>query len=478
MIELKPFQRRFVKRAFAPGITTAAMSLPRGNGKSTLSAWILARCLTPGDPWHKPGAEYLLGAASIEQARMTIFKAIREHLEPTGEYRFLDSAQRIGITHKSTNTRLRVLSSNAKAAQGIVGVPLIVLDEPGAYEVGGGTAMYDAVQTAQGKPDSELRALYVGTLAPSLGGWWHELVKDGSHGSTYVQALQGRADKWASSREIARVNPLMWAFPNSRAKLLEERDAAYKDSRLKARFLSFRENLPTQDEATMLLSVDDWELATAREVPDAEGRPVVGWDSGNGRAWSAAVALWPSGRCAAMALAPGIPDLQTQERRDRVHPGTYLRLYQSGQLAVAEGLRVQLPGQLVQMIAHKWGRPAVVVSDLFQHDRLVDAAPRNWRFITRRPLWSQASEDVRALRKLVKDGPLAVDADSVGLIEASLAASMVENDSSGNTRLIKRDPVNNTGRDDVSASLILAAGELERRGLQRRTFRSWGQDDG
>ena len=43
----------------------------------------------------------------------------------------------------------------------------------------------------------------------------------------------------------------------------------------------------------MLLSVDDWELATAREVPDAEGRPVVGWDSGNGRAWSAAVAMWP-----------------------------------------------------------------------------------------------------------------------------------------------------------------------------------------
>ena len=181
-----------------------------------------------------------------------------------------------------------------------------------------------------------------------------------------------------------------------------------------------------------------------------------------------------------MALAPGIPDLQAQERSDRVQSWQLSFAFTSrGQLAVAEGLRVQLPGQLVQMIAHKWGRPAVVVSDLFQHDRLVDAAPRNWRFITRRPLWSQASEDVRALRKLVKDGPLAVDADSVGLIEASLAASSGrERFSSGNTRLIKRDPVNNTGRDDVSASLNLAAGELERRGLQRRTFRSWGQDDG
>ena len=41
------------------------------------------------------------------------------------------------------------------------------------------------------------------------------------------------------------------------------------------------------------------------------------------------------------AVAPGVPDLEEQERRDRVPAGTYGRLYDSGQLEVAEGLRVQ-----------------------------------------------------------------------------------------------------------------------------------------
>ena len=43
----------------------------------------------------------------------------------------------------------------------------------------------------------------------------------------------------------------------------------------------FRMNLSlTADEATMLLSVDDFDLALAREVPPREGAPVVGVDLG------------------------------------------------------------------------------------------------------------------------------------------------------------------------------------------------------
>ena len=42
-------------------------------------------------------------------------------------------------------------------------------------------------------------------------------------------------------------------------KLLEERDKARRDSRLKARYLSYRLNAPTGDESTMLLTVDDYQ---------------------------------------------------------------------------------------------------------------------------------------------------------------------------------------------------------------------------
>ena len=130
-LRLRPFQQQFIRGALAPGTDTSALSLPRGNGKSWLAAHILTRCLTPGDELHVPGAEYLLCAASLEQARLS-YLFTRADLEPSGQYRFLDSVTRIGITHPRTNTRLRVMSSKAKSAFGIVHCPLVVGDEPAA----------------------------------------------------------------------------------------------------------------------------------------------------------------------------------------------------------------------------------------------------------------------------------------------------------------------------------------------------------
>ena len=163
------FQKEFLKKALSPEVDTAALSIPRGNGKSWLAAHILTRCLTPGDPLYVVGAEYLLCAASIEQARIC-YRFIRAELEPLGGYRFIDSATRIGITHTRSNTRLRVLSSNGKTSMGIVGCPILVADEPGSWEVVGGTLMFDAIQTAQGKPGSPLKVIYIGTLAPASSG--------------------------------------------------------------------------------------------------------------------------------------------------------------------------------------------------------------------------------------------------------------------------------------------------------------------
>ena len=273
----------------------AALSLPRGNGKSWLAAHILTRCLTPTDHLFVLGAEFLLCAASLEQARLC-YRFIRADLEPTGTYRFIDSVTRLGIIHKLTNTRLRVLSSNAKIAMGIVGCPMLVADEPGAWEVVGGTMMDDAIQTAIGKPGSDMKVIYIGTLAPATGGWWHELVEGGTRGSTYVQSLQGDLEKWDTWPEIKRVNPLTAISPSFRRRLLQERDDARGDTRLKARFLSYRLNLPSADESTMLLDVADWELMTFRSVPQRSGRPIVGVDLGSGRAWSSAVAVWENGR--------------------------------------------------------------------------------------------------------------------------------------------------------------------------------------
>ena len=468
-MDLRPFQRRFIRAATAPGIDTAALSLPRGNGKSWLAGHLITRALTPGDPLHVPGGECVIVAASLEQGRIC-YRFARDVLEPRGGYRFLDSNTRIGIVHKATNSRLRVVGSNAKGSFGFVGVPLVIADEPGAYEVVGGQMMADAILTAQGKPGSPLRAIFIGTLAPAVSGWWHDLVHDGTHGTTVVHALQGDPERWDQWPVIRKANPLTAISGDFRRKLLEERDAARRDSRLKARFMSYRLNVPSGDESTVLLTVDDWKRVCARPVPEPAGRPIVGVDLGAGRAWSAAVAVWRSGRVEALAVAPGIPGLDVQERRDRVPWGTYRKLALGGALRVADGLRVQPPARLVNAIRDTWARPELVICDRFRLPELHDAAP-GWPIAPRVSRWSEAAEDIRALRKYAADGPLSCARASRALVTASLSVAMVLNDDQGNVRLRKRG-TNNQARDDVAAALVLACGALARAPKPRRRLRS------
>ena len=424
--------------------------------------------MTPGDPWNVPGWEYVLGSATLPQARF-VFRPLREALEPIGGYRFIDSVTRVGITHVPSGTRLTVQSSRAKSAMGLVRCPLVLLDEPGGFDTANGQLMNDALSTAQGKPGSRLRVVYIGTLAPASDGWWHDMIRDGTHGSTYVQALQGDPETWDNWHTIRKCNPLSNISPTFRRKLLEERDAARADSRLKARFLSYRLNRPTADESKVLLTVTDWERVVGREVQPRRGKPVVGVDLGAGRAWSAAVAIWKGGRVEALAVAPGIPGIVEQEKRDRVPSGTYRQLVQAGALRVAEGLRVQPPAQLLAAIRSEWGRPQVIVCDRFRLNELRDCSagiPLEPR-VTR---WSDAASDIRALRKLARDGPLSVAEGSRLLLAASLSAAWVQSDDAGNTRLVKRG-TNNEARDDAAAALLLAAGLHVR--VANRPARRW-----
>ena len=273
IMKLQPFQKRFIRAVGQRSTLTAALSLPRANGKSWLAAHIAAQELQRIEA-HE---EIALCAASIEQGRI-VFRFIRQMLGEEG-WRYLDSAQRIAIT-RADGARLRVIGSNGRTAMGLVDTPLVIADEPGAWEVNKGGLMWDAITTAQGKPGSPLRVVIIGTLAPAQAGWWHDLIGTGTSGTAYVQALQANPDKWDDWKEIMRVNPLAKVSPEFRAKLKEEREEARGDSRLKARFLSYRLNVPSADESEVLLTVPDWKIAMARDVPDRVGQPIVGVDLG------------------------------------------------------------------------------------------------------------------------------------------------------------------------------------------------------
>ena len=458
-MKLRPFQRTFIRKAMDPEILTAALCLSRGNGKSWLSGHLASQILDPSSPYFRPGTESVLMAASLEQGRI-VFRFAREILDDDPAYKFSDSYVRSAITHIETRTSIRLISSNAKGAMGLVRCPYVLADEPGSWETNGGTLMFDAISTAQGKPGSPLKAIYTGTLAPASGGWWHDLVAEGSSDGVYVQALQGDSKRWDEWPEIRKTNPLTSISADFRKQLLRERNAARRDSRLKARFLSFRLNVPTADESQILLTVEDFKRTLARSVPPPSGKPIVGIDLGGGRAWSAAAAIWQNGRCESLAIAPGIPSLTEQEKRDKVPRGTYQRIRNLG---IAEGKRVPPVGLLVREIYERWGRPARIICDRFRLAELQDEIGPSGPFIEpRQTRWSEASEDIRALRKMTKDGPLSVEKGSRSILQASLSVAFIKNDDQGSFRLVKKMPGNNTARDDAAAALLLAAGGWDR----------------
>ena len=221
-----------------------------------------------------------------------------------------------------------------------------------------------------------------------------------------------------------------------------------------------REGVPTADESQILLTVEDWKFALARSVPPPHGKPIVGIDLGGGRAWSAAAAIWENGRCESLAIAPGIPSLAEQEKRDKVPRGTYQRIRNLG---IAGGKRVPPVGLLVREIYERWGRPARIICDRFRLAELQDEIGPSGPFIeARQTRWSEASEDIRALRKMTKDGPLSVERESRSILQASLSVAFVKNDDQGSFRLVKKRPGDNNARDDAAAALLLAAGGWDR----------------
>ena len=158
----------------------------------------------------------------------------------------------------------------------------------------------------------------------------------------------------------------------------------------------------------VLVSLTDWKAVEARLVPERSGKPILLLDLGSTRSWSAAWALYPSGRSEVYALVPGIPSLAEVERRDGLQAGIYRQLQDAGVLIIDEGVRVSRPSKLIDHLVERGIHPAVVIADTFAVAALRDCVNGRWPIRIRKTKWEQATEDIGAFRKLAFDGPLAV----------------------------------------------------------------------
>ena len=460
--KLAPFQRRFVRGAFRPGVLKAVLSCPRGAGKSTTCGWLLAEAIDPEGALFVPGSESVLVAGSRDQAG-AVFRFLRAALGEEG-FRYQDSGQRVGATHRDTNTRVRVASSDGKRAFGIVGARLIIGDEPGAWQARGGAEMYDALETSGGK--NEQTFVLIGTRAPGpAGGWWRDLVDHEDDPQTYIQVHAAPVDDdgdvpaWDSWKTIRRANPLIGFNPYLKPKLEEELRKARKSGDAKRRFVTYRLNRPQQPTSEVLVTVEQWRAVEARSVPHAEARPVVGVDTGSTRSWSTAAILWRNGRLDAVAVMPGLPTVERFEALDAKPAGTYQRLVDAGVVTVDAGRRVVEVRTLIDRVLAF--RPLAIVCDRFRLGEVTDAVAGRCPVLPRVTRWSESTEDIQATRRLALDGDLAVVPGVRPLYRLTLAESEVQEDDDQSVRLVKRTQ-SHRHRDDLAKALTLAAGLLAR----------------
>lgn len=451
----------FIRSAFSDDVQIAALSCPRGAAKTWIAGQLAALGLRPGSPTWDPGIETLMVSASLEQSRI-LLSFVREALaDVEGDYRWLDSGQRLAVTHKASGTKLRVLSSSGKRAMGLSQFSTIYADEPGAWEARGGALMFDALRQSLGKRPGQ-RLVLIGTRAPAEdGSWWPSLLDGGSGPGTHVTVLSApESEPWDAWQTIRSVNPLVMPNKSLRQTILRERDDARRDESQRRAFEAYRLNRRVEVYRDMLVPADAWRRVEAREVPSRSGRPIVGLDLGSERSWSAAWTLWPNGRSECYALCPGIPDLAERERQDAMPRGLYRRLHDDRVLLVDEDLRVSRPAVLIDHLVEIGIKPEAIYCDRFMLGALQDAVGGRWPVAPRTTRWSEATEDIAAFRKLVADGPLSIAPECRALARVALSQAVVHSDDQGSVRLAKRR--HGRSRDDVAVAGVLAAGALVR----------------
>ena len=174
-------------------------------------------------------------------------------------------------------------------------------------------------------------------------------------------------------------------------------------------------------------------------------------------------------------MCPGIPNLAERERQDAMPRGLYRRLHGDGVLMVDEGLRVSRPATLIDHLVEIGINPEAIYADRFVLGTLKDAVAGRWPIVDRVARWSEATEDIAGLRRLVADGPLSIAPECRALARVGLSQAVVHSDDQGSVRLAKRR--HGRSRDDVAAAGVLAAGALARvlaKGTPRRRWRYAG----
>ena len=469
-LKMLPWQRRYLRAVLGDkDVGTSALSMGRGNGKSGLIAAIATLFLGPLDDGTR--GEVAVFAASFNQARVSIGEPALHFLGGAADLRkrgfaVEDNSNRFQITSPS-GARLSVLAADSRRAHGRPSLRACFLDEPSQWGPSG-DRLLAAILTSGGKAES-FRVLAIGTKSSDPEHWFSRWL---SGGCDYAQLhAAGEDDPPFRAATWAKANPSMKYFPALKKAIQDDAKRAREDAGQMSQFLALRCNMGVSEvDRQMLVSAHVWSACMTDNPPERVGPAIWGIDLGTS-GMSAVSAFWPlSGRLEAIAAFPEIPSLTERERLDRVGNHTYQKLFAAGEL-VACGSRIVDVPKLLQIALHRFGPPAVVVSDRWRAAELtqsLDAAGFPGAELCVRGMgWRDGAADCRAFVSAAVDQQIRTHRSP--LLTWGLSGAVVMKDPAGNIKLQKT-----KHRDDAAAAAILAVAEGTRRhglmqnALQRR----------
>ena len=470
-----PWQKDFCMGAFEDKTRSAALSVARGNGKTTLVAGIA--CATLDGPLMVPRGQTILVASSFEQARIAFehclaFMGVK--LGDKSKWKVWDTAQQARIENRQTGAMVRCIGSDSARAHGHA-PSLVLADEPAQWGPGN-DKMLAALKTAAGKqPGSRFIAL--GTRPADPDHWFSKMLVGGNGSGfkdVYAKKNSGKNDKHhytqchAADPEDKKSNKTTWLkanpslnhMPDLEIAIRDECKEAKADSSLMASFDALRLNLGTPDtEISVLLEAGTW--AGLEDLPEAEAQGPMVWgvDLGATAAQSAVTAYWPmTGRLESVACFPCDPSLSERGLRDGVG-GLYVECHKRGELLTL-GEHTSDVGALLRECLERWGKPDLLVADRWREGELreqlskANVPPADLQL--RGQGFKDGAEDVRGFRKACLEGR--VSPPQSLLLRSAMSEARVIGDPAGNQKLAKGSQGGRRlrARDDSAAATILA----------------------
>ena len=471
--EVLPWERRFLQGAFRPGVELAALTVARGNGKTTLAAALAAAAVD--GPLAQPRGQCVVVASSLNQARVLfghveafLGRLHRKLRRPT--WRSVNGPNEVSIRHLSTGAEVRAIAADPARAHGLAPV-LVLADEPAQWPRATADRMYAALETSLGKlPSSRLVAL--GTRPVSGSGHWFETLLAG--GADYAQAHAAARDADPMDRRAwEAANPSLDAFPHLAATVAKAAKRAAKNPELLPQFRALRLNAGVPDAGQHeLVTAAAWERCLGRATM---GAPTAwGIDLASGGAMSAVSAFSiETGALDVIAAFPERPGLAERGLRDGVGP-LYERLHDRGELLVHPGRVVQVPWLLSEGLK-RFGPPSLIAADYHRRAELRDAldaaAVPPCKLELRKGGFNDGAEDVSRFRRAVLDRRvvaarsrlLAVAIGEARTVASAAGLEKLAKSSQGGRRQL--------ARDDAAAAAVLAVavGERNRRAVKATT---------